>query len=73
MTTPAKRSKKSTKTPNLLTLHRDHAGLYKRVASRLGVDASYVSRVANGERKSASIMHELRTELSRLYKQSLRI
>jgi hypothetical protein len=31
--------------------------LYKRVASRLGVDASYVSRVARGERELKPTPH----------------
>jgi transcriptional regulator with XRE-family HTH domain len=30
-------------------------GLYRRVADRLGVDPSYVSRVARGERRSSKI------------------
>jgi transcriptional regulator with XRE-family HTH domain len=35
----------------LLKAHRLHFGLYRRVADKLGVDASYVSRVATGERE----------------------
>jgi transcriptional regulator with XRE-family HTH domain len=30
-------------------------GIYSRVARRLGVDRTYVSRVARGERRSATI------------------
>jgi len=41
-------------------------GLYRRVADRLGVDPSYVSRVARGERKSAKIEASLNREVSRL-------
>ena len=39
-------------------------GLYRRVADRLGVDPSYVSRVARGERKSPKIEASLNREVS---------
>ena len=51
----------------LLQLHRQHVGLYRRVAQKLNVDASYVSRVANGERKSDPIERALIKELATLY------
>jgi transcriptional regulator with XRE-family HTH domain len=73
MGTPAKTLVKSTDKDALLGLHQEHAGLYRRVASRLGVDASYVSRVASGERASARIMQALLSDLSRLHKKSLNI
>jgi hypothetical protein len=38
-------------------------GVYNRVAKRLGVDPSYVSRVARGERKSASVEQALAEEV----------
>lgn len=38
-------------------------GLYNRVAVKLGVDPSYVSRVARGERKSAAILAALEAEM----------
>jgi transcriptional regulator with XRE-family HTH domain len=38
-------------------------GLYHRVARRLGVDASYVSRVARGERRSEQISAALHHEV----------
>ena len=41
-------------------------GLYSRVASRLRVHRSYVSRVARGERHSDEIEQELTTEFSRI-------
>jgi len=50
----------------LLEWHRLHAGIYARVARTLGVDASYVSRVANGERQSSKIELALVTELRRI-------
>jgi transcriptional regulator with XRE-family HTH domain len=41
-------------------------GLYKRVADKLGVDPSYVSRVARGERRSPKIEASLNREVSKL-------
>lgn len=41
-------------------------GLYRRVASRLNVDPSYVSRVARGERHSPKIASALRSELKEI-------
>lgn len=38
-------------------------GIYNRVAKRLGVDPSYVSRVARGERKSALVERALAEEV----------
>ncbi|MGE5324629.1 MAG: hypothetical protein ACM3SW_17315 [Actinomycetota bacterium] len=41
-------------------------GIYTRVARRLGVDRSFVSRVARGERKSAAVEGELLAEYERV-------
>lgn len=41
-------------------------GVYSRVARQLGVDRSYVSRVARGERRSKEIEKALRAELRRV-------
>ena len=41
-------------------------GLYRRVADKLGVDSSYVSRVARGERRSPKIEAVLDREVSRI-------
>jgi CheY-like chemotaxis protein len=41
-------------------------GIYSRVARQLGVDRSYVSRVARGERRSEEIEEALRGELRRV-------
>lgn len=38
-------------------------GIYNRVAKRLGVDPSYVSRVARGERKSGVVEKALADEV----------
>ena len=41
-------------------------GLYQRVATRLGVDPSYVSRVARRERRSKAVSDELQKEVARI-------
>jgi hypothetical protein len=41
-------------------------GLYSRVAEKLGIDPSYVSRVARGERNSEEISHALEDEIRRV-------
>jgi transcriptional regulator with XRE-family HTH domain len=41
-------------------------GIYSRVARRLGVDRSYVSRVAKGERHSEEIEQALTTEFKEI-------
>ena len=43
-----------------------YRGLYSRVARKLGVDRSYVSRVARGERRSPEIETALQAELKRI-------
>lgn len=48
---------------NLASIFR---GLYVRVASRLGVDPSYVSRVARGERNSEAIEAALERETHKI-------
>jgi hypothetical protein len=46
-----------------LNLPSFYRGVYKRVADQLGVDPSYVSRVARGERTSHTISRALENEL----------
>jgi transcriptional regulator with XRE-family HTH domain len=41
-------------------------GLYARIAKQLGVDPSYVSRVARGERRNADVENALIAEVRRL-------
>jgi transcriptional regulator with XRE-family HTH domain len=41
-------------------------GMYKRVADRLGVDPSYVSRVAAGKRRSPKIEAELDRQVTKI-------
>ena len=45
-----------------------YRGLYSRVARQLGVDRSYVSRVARGERRSRRVENALRAEVKRIRK-----
>ena len=47
---------------------RRFRGLYGRVARKLDVDPSYVSRVARGERRSKVIEEALSAELRKLEK-----
>jgi len=50
----------------LLKAHRLHAGVYRRVADKLGIDPSYVSRVANGKREASEIRRVLLDELQEI-------
>jgi len=43
-----------------------YRGIYSRVADRLGVDPSYVSRVARGERQSETVRAALDSELAQI-------
>jgi transcriptional regulator with XRE-family HTH domain len=53
-------------TTKLLKLAALFRGLYSRVAKKLGVDPSYVSRVARGERHNAEVEQALVQEVQRL-------
>jgi transcriptional regulator with XRE-family HTH domain len=57
---------------HLLHLHRLHDGLYARVADIVGVDPSYVSRVARGERVSERVSVALLSQLASIEKQRQR-
>ena len=48
-------------------------GLYTRIALRFGVDRSYVSRVARGERSSEEISRALMTEFDRIQRDAGKI
>ena len=52
----------------LLDAHALHDGLYRRVAKKLGVDPSYVSRVATGKRNGVKIRRALLDELRKTQK-----
>jgi len=58
-------TKHRNKEPELRRYHL-YRGLYARIARTLGVDRSYVSRVARGERRSPEIEAALRAELKRI-------
>jgi hypothetical protein len=50
----------------LLKAHRLHLGVYRRVAAKLGIDHSYVCRVAAGKRKVSEIRRALLDELRKI-------
>jgi hypothetical protein len=54
----------------LLDAHKLHLGLYRRLADKLGVDPSFVSRVASGNRKDWEVRHAILDELRRIQRQS---
>jgi predicted XRE-type DNA-binding protein len=49
--------------------HTLYAGLQARVARKVGVDRSFVSRVMNGEKKSKRVAAALEREYARIEKQ----
>jgi hypothetical protein len=51
---------------SLLKAHRLHAGVYRRVADKLGVDPSYGSRVAAGKRERSEVRDALLDELRKI-------
>ena len=57
----------------MLRVHREHAGVYRRVANRLKVDPSFVSRVARGARQNEDVQRALIEELSALQAKHLSI
>ena len=54
------RTNNSTPPPEIASLFR---GLYSRVARQLGLDPSFVSRVARGERESEAVLTVLTREI----------
>ena len=50
----------------LIRRHHLHLGLYERIARRLRIDRSYVSRVATGQRDNQEILAALIKELKRI-------
>jgi DNA-binding transcriptional regulator YdaS (Cro superfamily) len=54
----------------LLHVHSALRGLFSRVAKRLGLDPSYVSRVASGQRQSKKIMLAIEAELNKIQAKS---
>lgn len=55
-------------TPGALR-HSLYSGLQARVARKLRIDPSFISRVMNGEKKSKRVAEALEREFSRIEKQ----
>lgn len=60
--------KKNSSTRPVLVRHALYRGVYSRVARQLGIDRSYVSRVASGQRRSARVEAALLKEIRRIEK-----
>lgn len=56
-----------TRKVTLLRAYLRQRGLFARVAKRLRLDPSYVSRVANGERRSKRILLAIEAELNKMH------
>lgn len=50
----------------MLARHSLYRGIYSRVAKELGLDRSFVSRVANGQRHSPKVQAALIKEIKRI-------
>jgi len=61
----AKEQSPTAKLKKLNALVESVCGIYTRVARRLGVHRSFVSRVARGERRSEPVEEDLLAELKR--------
>jgi transcriptional regulator with XRE-family HTH domain len=55
-----------TRTVTPLQAYLSQRGLFSRVAKKLGIDPSYVSRVANGHRSNDAIEKAIETELNKV-------
>jgi transcriptional regulator with XRE-family HTH domain len=60
--------RKNPSTKAALNRHQLYRGIYSRVAKQLGIDRSYVSRVASGERQSDKVQRALLREIERVEK-----
>jgi len=58
--------------PESLKTYEAFRGLYARVAEQLGLDSSYVSRVANGQRRNEPALRAIEAELIRIHRASRR-
>jgi hypothetical protein len=61
------------RTVTLFDAYAAQRGLFARLARRLGLDPSYISRVANGERRSKRISRAIEAELNKMYSVSWKI
>jgi hypothetical protein len=48
----------------------EYRGIYNRIANQTGVDPSYVSRIARGERTNSAVQVALMKEVTRLHQLS---
>jgi transcriptional regulator with XRE-family HTH domain len=62
-----------TRTVTLLRAYLRQRGLLARVAKQLGLDPSYVSRVANGKRRSEKISQVIEAELNKIHGRKFRL
>jgi hypothetical protein len=51
---------------SLIEWHLLHRGVYTRVARKLGIDPSFVSKVASGSRRSEPVKPAIEAELWRI-------
>ena len=58
--------RRNTNIESALSRHSLYRGVYSRVARQLKMDRSFVSRVANGKRRSAEAEAALRKEIARV-------
>jgi hypothetical protein len=65
------RDRKSHK--GIADLVTEYRGIYNRIAAQTGVDPSYVSRIARGERTNAQVESALLKEVSRLHQLSMKL
>jgi hypothetical protein len=57
---------------NIAHLVTEYRGIYNRIATQTGVDPSYVSRIARGERTNTQVESALAKEIARLHQLSTR-
>jgi len=57
-----------TRARTLLHTYVANRGLFARVAKQLGMDPSYVSRVANGKRHSEKVSLAIEAELNKMHR-----
>jgi hypothetical protein len=55
------------------TLVSEYRGIYNRIAAQMGVDPSYVSRIARGERSNDLVQTALLKEVNRLHHLSTKL
>jgi hypothetical protein len=58
------------RTVTLLSAYVQQRGLFARVARLLGLDPSYVSRVANGKRRSKRISLAIEAALNKMHRKA---